>query len=68
MVDVRTGPADVAPGEAADAAPPADPRRWVVLCVALTGTFMVIGSVSIVNLAVPSIQRTLGATVGTSAW
>ncbi len=64
MVDVRTEPAAVAPGEAADAAPPADPRRWIVLCVALTGTFMVIGSVSIVNLAVPSMQRTLGATVG----
>jgi MFS family permease len=64
MVDVRSEPADVAPGSPGAAATAADPRRWIVLCVALTGTFMVIGSVSIVNLAVPSMQRTLGATVG----
>ena len=42
----------------------ADGRRWLVLGVALTGTFLVIGSVSIVNLAVPSMQRSLGASFG----
>jgi MFS family permease len=41
-----------------------DHRRWWVLAVALTGTFLVIGGVSIVNLAMPSMQRTLNASIG----
>jgi MFS family permease len=41
-----------------------DARRWWVLGVALTGTFLVIGGVSIVNLAMPSMQRTLNASFG----
>ncbi|HEY4026715.1 MAG TPA: MFS transporter [Candidatus Dormibacteraeota bacterium] len=41
-----------------------DHRRWLVLAVALTGTFLVIGGVSIVNLAMPSMQRTLNASFG----
>lgn len=35
-----------------------------MLAVALTGTFLVIGGVSIVNLAMPSMQRTLHASFG----
>src|SRR5579859_470223 len=42
----------------------ADGRRWWVLGVALTGTFLVIVGGSIVNLALPSMQRTLGASFG----
>jgi MFS family permease len=41
-----------------------DHRRWWVLAVALAGTFLVIGGVSIVNLAMPSMQRTLNASFG----
>ncbi|MGH3615960.1 MAG: MFS transporter [Pseudonocardia sp.] len=38
-----------------------DHRRWLVLGVVLTGTFLVIGGVSIVNLAVPSMRRSFDA-------
>lgn len=41
-----------------------DPRRWVVLAVILTATFMVLLDISIVNVAIPSIQRNLHATYG----
>ncbi|MEV7240965.1 MFS transporter [Streptomyces sp. NPDC093248] len=33
--------------------------RWLVLAVGLTCTFLVVGGVSIANLAMPSLQRTL---------
>lgn len=38
---------------------PADPRRWLVLGVGLICTFLVVGGVSIANLAMPSLQQTL---------
>lgn len=50
------------------AAPPAeqqpDPRRWIALGVVLTASFMVLLDISIVNVAIPSIQRNLGASFG----
>jgi EmrB/QacA subfamily drug resistance transporter len=53
---------------ARDAAPPAeqeaDPRRWIALGVVLTAAFMVLLDISIVNVAIPSIQRNLGASFG----
>src|ERR1700680_1569214 len=41
-----------------------EPRRWLVLCVVLMGTFMTILDVSIVNVAIPSIRADLHASFG----
>jgi EmrB/QacA subfamily drug resistance transporter len=70
----------VAAGKAADddagvslntepAAPEAvDPRRWRALAVTQVAGFMTLLDVSIVNVALPSIQRDLGASAGTVQW
>lgn len=47
-----------------DTSPTPDPGRWSVLAVVLTGTFLVIGGVSIVNLAMPSMRVSLHAGAG----
>ena len=39
-------------------------HRWLLLCVLLTGTFMLIADFSIVNVALPAIQDSLAATSG----
>ncbi|WP_438292959.1 MFS transporter [Streptomyces sp. HUAS TT7] len=44
---------------------PADRARWVVLGVGLICTFLVVGGVSIANLAMPSLQQTLHIGFGT---
>jgi EmrB/QacA subfamily drug resistance transporter len=54
------GPAR-APGEA-------DPRRWVALAVVLIAGFMQLVDISIVNVAIPSIQRDLDATYSQIQW
>ena len=41
-----------------------DPRRWVALGVVLSASFMVLLDISIVNVAIPSIQRNLNASFG----
>lgn len=46
----------------------ADPRRWRILAVTQLAGFMSLLDVSIVNVALPSIQRGLGATSGTAQW
>lgn len=40
----------------------ADPRRWLALPVLLTGAFLPILDFNVVNLALPSIRQSLGAT------
>jgi EmrB/QacA subfamily drug resistance transporter len=45
-----------------------DPRRWKALAVTLTAGFMSLLDVSIVNVALPSIQRGIGASAGTAQW
>jgi EmrB/QacA subfamily drug resistance transporter len=45
-----------------------DPRRWRALSVSLAGAFMVLLDVSIVNVALPSIEREFGASAGTVQW
>ncbi|GAB2976707.1 MFS transporter [Amycolatopsis acidiphila] len=45
-----------------------DPRRWKALAVTLTAGFMSLLDVSIVNVALPSIQRGTGADAGTAQW
>jgi len=48
--------------------PEPDPRRWKALAVTLTAGFMGLLDVSIVNTALPSIQRDLDATSGSIRW
>jgi len=46
----------------------ADPRRWIALAVVLTAGFMQLVDISIVNVAIPSIQRDLDATYSQIQW
>ncbi len=46
----------------------ADPRRWHALAVSQAAAFMSLLDVSIVNVALPSIERGLGASAGTAQW
>ncbi len=46
----------------------ADPRRWRALAVSLVAAFMALLDVSIVNVALPSVERGLGASAGTVQW
>jgi EmrB/QacA subfamily drug resistance transporter len=46
----------------------ANPRRWHVLWVTQVAAFMALLDVSIVNVALPSIQRDLGASAATIQW
>src|SRR3954463_3240722 len=46
----------------------ADSRRWRALTVSLAGAFMVLLDVSIVNVALPSIEREFGVSAGTVQW
>jgi EmrB/QacA subfamily drug resistance transporter len=46
----------------------ADPRRWRALCVIALAAFMDILDASVVILAVPFIQRNLGATYAQMQW
>jgi EmrB/QacA subfamily drug resistance transporter len=46
----------------------ADPRRWLTLIVLLLAAFMNLLDVSIVNIAIPSIQRSLHATYADVQW
>jgi EmrB/QacA subfamily drug resistance transporter len=45
-----------------------DPRRWSALWVTLVAGFMSLLDVSIVSVALPSLQRGLGATPATVQW
>src|SRR5215470_8438115 len=45
-----------------------DPRRWLTLVVLLLAAFMNLLDVSIVNIAIPSIQRNLGASYADVQW
>jgi EmrB/QacA subfamily drug resistance transporter len=46
----------------------ADPRRWRVLAVTQLAGFMTLLDVSIVNVALPSMEHGLGAAAGTVLW
>jgi MFS family permease len=45
-----------------------DPWRWRALTVSLAGAFMVLLDVSIVNVALPSIEREFGISASTVQW
>ncbi|MER6421899.1 MFS transporter [Streptomyces sp. NPDC001137] len=51
-------------------APPAagDRRRWFALAIVMTAAFMDLVDVTIVNIAIPSIQRDAGASVSQIQW
>ena len=51
------------PGSAAG-----DRRRWIALAVVMTASFMDLVDVTIVNIAVPSIQHNLGASFSAIQW
>ena len=59
----RPANADVRAGD-----PTGDPRRWRILGVSLVIGFMALLDVSVVNLAVPSMQQGLDASTGTIQW
>src|SRR5215813_9530977 len=46
----------------------ADPRRWLTLTILLLAAFMNLLDVSIVNIAIPSIQRDLNASYADVQW
>ena len=52
----------------ADAPVQADPRRWKALAVVLIASFMILLDISIVTVAIPSVQRDLGATYSEIQW
>jgi EmrB/QacA subfamily drug resistance transporter len=54
--------------EQAAAEQEADPRRWRALAVTQIAGFMSLLDVSIVNVALPSIQRGLGASAESAQW
>jgi EmrB/QacA subfamily drug resistance transporter len=62
---MSTPTATAGPGRAPGSA---DPRRWVALAVVLIAGFMQLVDISIVNVAIPSIQRDLDATYADIQW
>jgi EmrB/QacA subfamily drug resistance transporter len=46
----------------------ADPRRWRALAVTQAAAFMILLDVSIVNVALPSIERGLAVSAATAQW
>ncbi|GAA2654346.1 MFS transporter [Streptomyces vastus] len=46
----------------------ADRRRWIALAIVMTAAFMDLVDVTIVNIAIPSIQREAGASFGQIQW
>ncbi|MEU6403019.1 MFS transporter [Streptomyces sp. NPDC046985] len=54
-----------APGDPARAA---DRRRWFALAIVMTAAFMDLVDVTIVNIAIPSIQRDAGASFSQIQW
>jgi EmrB/QacA subfamily drug resistance transporter len=47
---------------------PADRRRWFALAIVMTAAFMDLVDVTIVNIAIPSIQRNAGASDSQIQW
>ncbi|MEV7237958.1 MFS transporter [Streptomyces sp. NPDC051020] len=47
---------------------PSDRRRWFALAIVMTAAFMDLVDVTIVNIAIPSIQRDTGASFSSIQW
>ncbi|WP_274559557.1 MFS transporter [Streptomyces spiramyceticus] len=56
------------PSEQTDEAGAPDRRRWFALAIVMTAAFMDLVDVTIVNIAIPSIQEHLGATFSSIQW
>ncbi|MFI1888195.1 MFS transporter [Streptomyces jumonjinensis] len=56
------------PGAGADAGAAADRRRWIALAIVMTAAFMDLVDVTIVNIAIPSIENDLDASFGAIQW
>src|ERR687887_364362 len=54
--------------EAAATAEQLNPRRWLALGIVLIAVFMQLMDISIVNVAIPSIQRDLDASYSQVQW
>ncbi|MEU7200560.1 MFS transporter [Streptomyces sp. NPDC045470] len=63
-----TTPGASDPADATGAADATGRRRWFALAVVLTAAFMDLVDTTIVNIAVPSIQRDTGASFGAVQW
>jgi EmrB/QacA subfamily drug resistance transporter len=50
------------------ASAPPDPRRWLILCTVGLAQLMVVLDIAIVNIALPSAQRSLGFTAVDRQW
>ncbi len=61
-------PADAPDAASATGAPAPDPRRWWVLVAMVFGLLMPVLDNLVVNVALPTIQRDLGAGVSGLAW
>ncbi|WP_344331822.1 MFS transporter [Kitasatospora putterlickiae] len=48
--------------------PVADRRRWIALAIVMTASFMDLVDVTIVNIAIPSIQESTGASFSAVQW
>ncbi|MFG2354470.1 MFS transporter [Streptomyces sp. NPDC048521] len=64
----QTYPARTAAGDGGSRGAPADRRRWLALAIIMTAAFMDLVDVTIVNIAIPSIQRTAHASVSQIQW
>ena len=51
-----------------DTAPTTDPHRWIALYVLCAGMLMIVLDVTVVNVALPSIQDDLGFSQSSLAW
>jgi EmrB/QacA subfamily drug resistance transporter len=71
MTTAANNRADAAGRATVDGPPdqrPPHPRRWRALTVSLVASFMTLLDVSIVNVALPSIERGLGASAASAQW
>ncbi|MFI1186988.1 MFS transporter [Streptomyces californicus] len=60
--------APTTPTAEAPSAAPVDRRRWFALAIVMTAAFMDLVDVTIVNIAIPSIQQETGASVAAIQW
>src|SRR5262245_42191503 len=62
-------PMPSAPDALAPEAPPeADPRRWIVLAVMCLSLLLIVMDNTIVNVAIPTLQKDLGASTSQLQW
>lgn len=59
---------DLAPPTEPESHPEADPRRWRALAVLALVQFMIVIDITVVNVALPSIQKALGFSGSGLAW